>query len=232
MASATGTPLLAVLPSPLLGPSVWAPAAAALALRGWSVTTCVARDPVTPDGVLAALLSQLAEDREVVLVPHSNAGAYVPAIVSRRRVVGVVFVDAVLPPRDGAVPLAPEALVEMLRPLADEAGRLPGWTQWWSPQDVTPLFPDDAARARIESEQPRLPLSYLEGSLPVPAGWDRVPAAYLAFGDTYGPERDDAGARGWPVRTLAGHHLHLLAEPDVVAASIDALLSTLGLLPE
>jgi len=94
---------------------------------------------------------------------------------------------------------------------------------------VAALFPDDETRHRIEREQPRLPLSYFEGQLPAPEAWDDRPAAYLAFGDTYGPERDEAERRQWPITTLSGGHLHLLNNPRQVVAALVVLLDRLGI---
>jgi hypothetical protein len=65
----------------------------------------------------------------------------------------------------------------------------------------------------------------------VPAGWDQVPAAYLALGDTYPAERGEAARRGWPVNTLAGAHLHQLIDPAVVAAEITTLMGRCGIDP-
>jgi hypothetical protein len=65
----------------------------------------------------------------------------------------------------------------------------------------------------------------------VPAGWDNRPGAYLAFGDTYATQRQEAVSRGWPVSTLPGGHLHHLADPERVAAEIDGLLATIGVRP-
>ena len=133
-------PVLALLPSPLLGRRVWADVAARLRDTGREVATPSARGG-TPDEVLATLLDGLAADRDLVLVPHSNAGLYVPAVAAARRVAGCVFVDAALPSDAGSTPTAPPALVQNLRPLAGPDGLLPGWTQWWSGADVAPLFP-------------------------------------------------------------------------------------------
>ena len=83
-------------------------------------------------------------------------------------------------------------------------------------------------RARVEREQQQLPLSYFEGALPVPQGWDRRRGAYLALGETYATERDDAVRRRWPVTTLPGTHLHLLTDPDDVATELLALIGQLG----
>jgi hypothetical protein len=65
----------------------------------------------------------------------------------------------------------------------------------------------------------------------VPAGWDQVPAACLAFGDTYAAERGEAARRGWPVNTLAGAHLCQLIDPAVVAAEIPTLMGRYGIDP-
>jgi hypothetical protein len=223
-------PALALLASPLLGPGVWQPVAKALAQKGWPSLVCAATAPVaTPQDALDAFGQALPPEQDVVLVPHSNAGAYVPALVSRRRVIGVVFVDAVLPPNEGLVPLAPPSLRDFLRGRVHADGQLPGWTQWWDESDVATLLPDAAMRARVEREQPRLPLSYFEGSLPVPSGWNDIPGAYLAFGDTYAEERDQAARKGWPVTALPPGHLRLMTHPTEVASQLAALVEQLGL---
>ena len=224
-------PVLTFLPSPLLGPSVWRPVARILADQGWPTLFCEGPSPVvTGDDVLEAFVAALPRDRDLVLVPHSNAGAYVPELSVDFSILAMVFVDAVLPPPSGRIPLAPTALLDVLRERADADGLLPPWTQWWDETDVQALFPDAASRAAVEREQQRIPLTYLEGERAVPAGWDEVPGAYLAFGDTYADERDDAARRGWPVRTLqhAGH-LHQLAAPDQVAEAIGTLLGQLSI---
>lgn len=218
-------PSLVFLPSPLLGPSVWHPVARVLAEQGWHTTVCTVPAPVrTCQDVLDAYLMELPVDRDLVLVPHSNAGAYVPELAVQRPVVAAAFVDAILPPPTGRIPLAPPALLDMLRDLADDEGLLPPWTRWWDEADVAALFPDAKSRAGVEREQQRFPLAYFGGALVVPPGWDDRPGAYLAFGDAYAAERAAAAKRGWPVRTLPGGHLHPLHNPDQVADTLFALL--------
>ena len=222
-------PWLALLPSPLLGSAVWQPVARVLADHGWHTVICVAAPPVrTGQDALDAFVATLPTEQDLVVVPHSNAGVYVPELVMQRRVVGAVFVDAVLPPGRGYVPLAPPAFLDLLREKADDDGLLPVWTSWWDEADVMDLFPDAQTRARVEIEQPQLPLSYFESTLPIPQGWDDIPGAYLAFGDTYATERDQAARRRWPVSTLSGGHLHMLIDPEKVAAELDALIGGLG----
>ena len=222
-------PSLALLPSPLLGSAVWQPVARVLADQGWHTVICVAAPPVrTGQDALDAFVATLPTEQDLVVVPHSNAGVYVPELVMQRRIVGAVFVDAVLPPGRGHVPLAPPAFLDLLREKADDDGLLPVWTSWWDEADVMDLFPDAQTRARVEIEQQQLPLSYFESTLPIPQGWDDIPGAYLAFGDTYATERDQAARRRWPVSTLSGGHLHMLIDPEKVAAELVALISGLG----
>jgi hypothetical protein len=136
-------------------------------------------------------------------------------------VAGSIFVDAFLPPGSGSARLLPPELFDELRGLADE-GVLPPWSQWFGEDAMRELVPDDAMRARLAHDMPRLPLSYFEGEPPVPDGWDRGPCAYVLFSEEpYGTAARDARARGWPVAALAGaRHLHLLTDPAAVARSM------------
>jgi len=175
--------------------------------------------------VLSRLLAVLPSDQPLLLVPHSNAGLYVPELIRRRSVSGVGFVDAVLPPSEGTIPVAPPSLVSHGGEKADSDRGLPVWTEWWDPDQLAGLFPSDEVRARVELEQQRLPLSYFTAAVTVPRGWDSIPAAYLCFGQTYEVERRAAERRGWPVTVLAGGHLHMLVDPDVVAGELHRLLT-------
>ncbi|MET1058177.1 MAG: hypothetical protein ABWX84_01175 [Nocardioides sp.] len=217
-------PRLALLPSPLLGPRVWAAVAARLRDAGRDVVTPSARG-ASPGEVLAALLDGLPADRELVLVPHSNAGLYAPAVAAARPVAGCVFVDAALPADAGSTATAPPALVETLRSLAGADGLLPAWTHWWPEADTAALFPSAQVRTEVEAEQTRLPLSYFGARVPTPP-WADLDCAYLAFGPSYGVEEARARAAGWPVAVLDGRHLHMLVDPDTVSETILALEPT------
>jgi hypothetical protein len=223
-------PVLCLLPSPLLGPSCWRPVADVLSDRGWAVAAVPrpSRAPRCAADALGAYLAAIPSDRDVVLIPHSNAGLFVPSLAVQRRVAGYVFVDAGLPSEAGSsVPMTSAGFYDMLAGKADDAGLLPPWTQWWDGEDLSGLFPDARTRDVVEREQQRLPLAYFEDSVPVPADWPAQPGAYLAFGDTYAAERAAAVARGWPVATLPGEHLHMLVDPDGVATAITELIAKL-----
>lgn len=227
-----------LLPSPLLGPSAWDGVARELRrdtatdrvevvdLSDLSDLSDVVGGDVEPgqvlDGFVAAARSVVDGD-EVVVVPHSNAGLYVPAVADAVAAACVVYVDAALAPSVGTAPLAPPHLLAVLEGLADVDGRLPPWTRWWDETELEGLFPDDATRQAVEADEPRLRLDYFRGSVPTAGGWEALPSAYLAFGRTYADEVARAEALGWPVRTLDGRHLHLLVDPVAVADAIRGL---------
>ena len=220
---------LALLASPLLGPAVWAPVAEVLRRRGWDVLAPTPYSAVTgPDDVVRHLLGEIPHGVPVVLVPHSNAGLYVAALAAERDVRGVVFVDAGLPADRSTTPTAPASFREFLAGLADDRGVLPVWTEWWADEDLTGLFPDPEQEAAVVAEQVRLPVAYFDAEVPSPVGWQDLPTAYLAFGDTYAAERDDAERRGWAVATLAGGHLHPLVDPVGVTDALVGLLGQMG----
>lgn len=218
--------------SPSVGPSTWAPVAAALERAGHAAVvpdlTGVTRGgpPYWP-AVIEAVRAATPEGR-VVLVAHSNAGLFLPAIREGlgERVEACVFADAHLPPPEGLVRAAEEEFQPFLRGLADEQGLLPRWTDWWSEDDVAPMFPDAATRAAVVAEQPRLPLDYYTQFVPVPAGWDRGRCGYLWYGPPYETFAEEARRRGWPVLRTPGHHLHQLVDPAAVTAALRKLAGT------
>lgn len=209
---------IALLGSPFLGPEVWAPVAGCLELCGQSAIV-VTGTGETPEGVLASMLDALPPEEELVLVPHSNAGLYVAALVAARRVRAIVFVDALLPGPDGHTAVTSAELADRLAGMAQE-GRCPVWTDWWPEPSVAALFPDAATRALVEAGQPRMPLSYLHARVTTPRGWELLPCAYLGFGAAYGEEQGTAHRNGWPVIELDGGHLHQLVDPESVSEAI------------
>jgi len=215
-----------LLHSPLVGPSTWAPVARRLpnAVVPSFLPVADAQPPFWPlvAETVAAAVAPLPTETEVVLVGHSNAGRFMPVVVDAidRTVRACVFVDASLPARAGLTDAVSPALLEIARRKADGA-RLPPWSQWWDEADIAALFPDTQTMREICDEQPRLPLSYFEQQIPVPAGWDDRPCSYLMFGTNGDDEKAaDARERGWRVDHMRGLHLHQLVDPDAVAATI------------
>src|SRR2546423_1904980 len=78
-------PLFVLIHSPLVGPATWQPVADALARRGHpalvpSLLHVADAEPPAWRQVAAAVAAAVPGDRPVVLVAHSNAGAFVPVI--------------------------------------------------------------------------------------------------------------------------------------------------------
>jgi hypothetical protein len=236
------TPAFVFMHSLLLGPLTWAPVATRLAASGAVavvpslVDVADADDPPFWPRVVAKIndaVSRLPQGQPILLVAHSNAGLFVPVVVraARRPVAGCLFVDATLPFRTGATPTASPERLDLLRSKAIE-GRLPQWTTWWDEDDVAQLFPDPRTRSAVSAEQPRLPLSYYEQQIPVPAGWDNARCGYLLFGSPYNRMARQARERGWDVDQLPGGHLHQLVDPDAVIGRIVAMVERWGSTPD
>ena len=163
-------PAFVLVHSPSVGPLTWRPVADALAVRKRESVVPSLLDVADADPpfwprvveVVNAAMSRLDRDSGVLLVAHSNAGLYVPLLVTHavRPVRCCLFVDAALPARAGQTPVAPIELLNFLRGKASD-GRLPPWTEWWDDEDVAPLFPDAATRAAVTAEEPRLPVRVL-----------------------------------------------------------------------
>lgn len=217
-----------VLPSPLLGSGVYAEFAGALAqqsgIGGVTVAEAHLDGAQGPLDLVArwAVASRGAD----VLVAHSNAGHVAPSVSSAAggRRIPVVFLDAALPAAAGRSKMAPAELLDGLRHLADEAGRLPPWPRWWSAEQLTGVIPGPLVE-RLDRACPRVALSYLDSEIRVPEGWTDGRHAYIAFGDTYADERRRAAEHGWSTRTLDGGHLHFLHDPVAVAAALAEILN-------
>ncbi|SDX99205.1 hypothetical protein SAMN05444365_101313 [Micromonospora pattaloongensis] len=228
-------PAFVLVHSPSVGPLTWAPIKSRLDDAGavTIVPTLLAVADAGPpywekvSEITRDAIDELPADRPVVIVAHSNAGLFVPVIVvsAPRRVAGCIFVDAALPSPSGSTPVATPEFLEFLRPKVT-GGRLPQWTAWWDDADIAPMFPNAEVRTVVSAEQPRLPLSYYEELVPVPAGWDSRPCGYLLFGPPYDAMARDAAQRGWTVAENAGLHLHQLVDPDAVTRSILAMSVT------
>jgi pimeloyl-ACP methyl ester carboxylesterase len=224
--------------SPSVGPRTWQPVAHRLTALGWeaavpSLLHVTDHGPPYWPHVVEAVRAGLGtadQDPGVVLVAHSNAGLFLPVITAALpgQVHSCIFVDAALPPAAGAAPVAPPELLALLQDKAS-GGLLPRWTDWWDEEEVAPLFPDQQTRQAVTEEQPRLPLAYYQASVPVPAGWDARPCAYLLFGPPYEELASEARGRGWLVEQLPGRHLHQLVDPDGVARSLLAIVDQMGI---
>jgi hypothetical protein len=214
--------------SPLLGPAVWQPCAEVLRQRGNQAFVPDLRSAVdVADGWwqrYADACGPLLDDHDgTVVVAHSGAGVAVPAIVARGAASAAVFVDALVPARQGATESGAQ-IREFVANLVRANGRLPVWTSWWPADELDNLVADSAERRALIAEQPELPGDFYDFAVPVPSGWDSdVAVRYVQLSSAYDSAAQEAVARGWPVNTVAGTHLDLLTRPGRIA---DALLNS------
>jgi len=227
-------PRLILLHSPLLGPYSLRAAAGELGALGLA-----AEAPAWPklssigEGYYPALAQAMAAtidgagDDPVVLVPHSGAGALVPAVAEHLRapLAGVIFLDSILPhPGLSWFDTAPPETREALRAGA-QMGQLPPWDDWWPPGALERLIPEADDRARLVAELEPLPLAYFEE--PAPPLELTAPGAFLQLSGGYETEARLAGRQGWPVVRLPLTHLASLTQPLAVAGAVASLAERL-----
>jgi hypothetical protein len=202
------------------------PLAAALEAKGWSTTTPDLRDAVASP---ARFASRAVADgrRGDVVIGHSGAGAVLPVVADRAGAAATVFVDAVLP-EAGDVHTTSSRFLEMLDRIPTSAGLLAPWHEWWPPDALAELVPDETLRRRIVEEIPRVPRSFYADAVPLPASWQIRPAAYLQLSPAYDEERIRAEGWSWPVGHLTGGHLDVAVDPDRVAGCIAALVAAVA----
>jgi hypothetical protein len=202
-----------VLPSPLLGPEAYEPLARALARRGHRVHVAEVVGRTVQNVLAGFVLEARGAD---LLVAHSNAGRFAPAVA---HAVGarIVYVDGLLAGVGDT-----EGFAAFVRSRADEDGTLPGWTDWWPADEIAEVVPE-AWLPVIQRTQPRLPVDFLLTDPPYADQWRTQLAGYLTLGEAYVAEVDAAAALGWPVTRLDGGHLYHLVDPDAVATAVDDL---------
>ena len=211
--------------SPVVGPATWRWVATALRDAGHGVVLPDLRDLATsgdPQAFIAgAIDANLAagplDDGHVVVVGHSGAGVLLPAIAAGIDATfrSLVFVDAGLPPFEGATSIGGPFL-DHLRSMA-VGGLVPRWSEWWGPDAMATLVPDDARRAAVDAELPRIPIGFFEEPVDVPAHWYEISSSYVLLGEAYRRDANTAAAWDWPVVERLGGHLDLVNAPEPIA---------------
>lgn len=218
-----------------VGPSTWKPVCDLLRQRGHAVdlpnlTGVALGEPPSAPRIARRVADDVdtAAGETITIVTHSNAGLFAPAIgeAMPEARISYVFVDASVPPPSGSTTIAGEFISE-LRTKA-QGDTLPRWTEWWDEAEIAPILPTSVElREAITQEQPRLPLSWYEQTVDVPAGWDRSPCAYIYFGPPYDEAAHELVQRGWRVRHIPGQHLHMAVDPVAVADALEEVVSAL-----
>jgi hypothetical protein len=232
------TPGLVLIHSPLVGPSSWHPVAEQLRVGDLEVVVpslvhALGSPPPLYQALSGAVVDVIDGCRAgggPVLVVHSGAGALVPSVVDAAPgpVRAVVFVDATLPhPGRAWMDTVPAETAEQLRAMAGADGVLPPWHEWFPPQVIAELLPDEGVRTRLCADMPRLPLRYLEEVAPRLPRWRALPCGYLQLSEGYDDAAAKAQASRWPVARVHGHHLSGVTDPATVAAAVVAMAERL-----
>lgn len=200
---------LCLLPSPLATPAVARRLASALGDRGHQAVVAEGGGIDTTQ-VLARFVTA-AQGADVV-VPHSNAGRFAPAVAGA---VGakLVCLDSLLPGHD-----PDPGWTAFLRSQELPDGLLAPWSTWWPREDVQTVIGEHWDL--LVTDEPRVRLRLLLEQPPAPQDWLERRSGYVAFGHGYDEQASLAEAHGWEVRRLDGEHLHLLTAPDEVAETV------------
>jgi hypothetical protein len=224
----TETTQIALLGSVFLPPTVLEPLAAALDDEGYDVTTMAPIISGSSREVLGDYEKHVSGLRSPIIVAHSNAGNYVPALVSQTAVAGAIFMDAALPPFGGGRwPVVPDNLKRTLPTTADRS-RVQRWTRWWPAEEMTRIFPSKASFCAIDSQTAEIPRPYLTQTLDADENWaDDAALGYLALSDGYTQELERAAARKVPTRQLFLDHLGMMTDPALVGTALTTLVQNL-----
>jgi hypothetical protein len=221
-----GAAQLVLVHSPFVGPSSWNRVAEELRRGGRQVVVPSLVGALTsPSPLYPALAGAVADaiSGRVALVVHSGAGALVPPVVDllASRIEAVIFVDATLPhPGQAWVDTAPAELTEQLKGVVGPDGLLPPWHEWFPPEALIELVPDERARTECCADVPRVPLRYLQEVAPDSTMWQDRPCGYVQLSAAYEDAAAQARRAGWPVARVDGHHLSGVTDPAVVAAAV------------
>lgn len=230
-------PDLVLVTGPMVGASSWGPTAARLrASDRWRVHVpdiLAARGALPPWRDLAAAYAALLSlEGPPVLVGHSLATVVIVDLAARVGARGLIMVDGEIPPASGPVPPGRESFRAYVAALADDAGQLPRWSDWWrdyprrSLTGIDGLALDGEAFAAFEQDQPRVAASWFNDTIDL-TPWVDTPTGYIQTSGFYDHAAEEAKARGWPLLRLRGTHLHPALQPDDTARAIAAIAGEL-----
>jgi len=163
----------------------------------------------------------------VVVVGHSGAGAFLPSIGARiDQLAGLVFVDAVVPPR--SVPHETSDDMKLMLDQHTDDGILHRWLDWWPPAVVAEILPDAGDREELVADMPRVPRAFYDFGVAVPEGWSEQACGYVQLSDAYEAEYVEAIDRGWPAMRLDSTHLGTHTDSARVFGAILQILDQIG----
>ncbi|HTZ08789.1 MAG TPA: hypothetical protein VMB72_06945 [Acidimicrobiales bacterium] len=219
-------PVFVLVHSPLVGPTQWRWVGEHLRRWGFEVRipSLAGFETAGPrywePCVQAVVLACAGAGGPLVLVGSGEAGPLLPAMVLALlgRVGAVAVVEASLPPERGYAETVSSALRRrMTAPRPAGAPAPPPWDE----RTEAALSRVPERRRLLVEELPAVPAAYFDQVVPVPAGWNEgVACAYRAFTDAHLADAREAQRRGWEVRRVAGHQLHMVVRPEAVARAL------------
>lgn len=224
-----GSSTLVLVHSPLVGSSSWRPLDDVARAGGFDVVRPDLSGVVDAEWPQWRYLVDTAVDStsgrtDLIVVGHSGAGAFLPAIGHRRKdgLRAVVFVDAIVPPVAGEHRTSERFLGFLDDKTVD--GRLLAWLDWWPPEVVGELVRSSEQLEELRSDMPRLHRSFYGAHIPMPDDWSSGPCAYLQLSPAYDEESRLANELGWPTLLSDGSHLSIFTDPLAVLAAVEDLV--------
>ena len=151
-----------------------------------------------------------------VVLGFSGSGVLLPGVAAAVGAARVVWVDALMPAREGAT-IPDDDIRARIAPLVRD-GRIADWTTWWGPDALEELIPDPALRAAVRADGHELPADFYDVAVPVPAVWPEDGARYVQLSAAYAGAAAEARSLGWPVAGGPdGAHLDVATRPAKVA---------------
>jgi len=207
------------------GHVVFAPTLTGLGERAHLASPLVNLETHIEDVVALLRYEQLTD---VVLVGHSYAGQVITSVADRApaHVRRLIYLDAFLPEDgDSAMDLLPEPVAEEFKVAATEQGL--GWLIPPPPLEVLGVK-DPADEAFLSSRLNFHPLRTYLDPVRLSGAGQQVPGAFVECTEwirAFGPFRERAAERGWPVSELRTSHEAMVTAPQAVADTLDGLIA-------
>lgn len=203
-------PLLLLIHSPLVGPSSWRPLEKTARDRGFDVRR--------PDLTSVAAARSPKWRHFVDLATQSAAR-------TGKRLRSMIFVDAIVPPAEGTHATSQQFLAFLDDKVVEDT--LPQWIDWWPPEVIDAMVPNQKDLNELRHDMPRLPRSFFDETVPVPQNWSTGPCAYLKLSAAYEREYTDVRQMGWKHSAIDGTHLSIFTDPAAVLNAIEGLVEQL-----
>lgn len=223
-----------LVPSMLLGSETWAGVANVLNGLGQNSviaaprTACASEsDHIGPwlESVLSVM--PVSKAAPVVVAAHGASCPRLPLVADRLMDLGYNVQSIILVngrfPVDNEIPTEADThITSLLDGLTRPDGYLPPWHRWWG-SFIESMLPDEEQRDRVFSQAKPVPRVMFDQPVPVPKLPGDIGLAFLALGDYYVPDMDEAKTEGWAVARIDGEHLMLVVDPMLTACMLMSL---------